>query len=227
MAIIPFYENEIDLDRRLNKNFKTAHTYDQFAIIIKKGNLARALGKTYPDTGIPANIQMIVIDSLICMAEYGYWQVYAKEIGMKIPKTVAHEIGHAVAVMHHGSSHKTTNGADAQKTFDDAGAKYLIMSTDGIPISLPYKIIGLVGGQGNEESGDLSCTMVYQPYCKWALGIKNGLPCFTGVRIYPLGNTMCILQDGKFINQKDSQGNNDYFGDAMYGNCLSRIKLKN
>jgi hypothetical protein len=234
VAIIPFDENAIDIDKRLNKNVKTANIYHQFAVKITTGKLSGALGKTYPDTDIPENIQKIVIDYNICMEEYGYWQDYSKEIGMKIPytekeliaKTVAHEIGHAVAIMHHGSSHKTTNGPDAQKTFDDAGAKYLIISTQGMPISLPYKITGLVGGQGNEESGDLSCTMVYQPYCKWALGIKNGLPCFTGTRIYPLGNTMCDSPDGKFINQKDGQHDNDYFGDALFGNCLSRIKLK-
>ncbi|HET9826061.1 MAG TPA: hypothetical protein VFP87_12055 [Chitinophagaceae bacterium] len=234
--IVRFTENEIGDDRLLNKNSTTAHIYPQCAILLEKGGLKNALGKTFPEPGIPKDIEMVIIDEQACLMEYRFWQAYAKKLNEPVPfssnefiaNAIAHELGHTVACIHHGPHEKTVDGPAAQKKLDDAGVKYSIISYDGSVINLPYRILGKVGTNGNEESGDISCLMAYQPFCWWALNIKNGVPTFTGLRLYPLGNIMCNSTDGKYINEKDAKGDNDYFGDVSSGggNCKPSIKLK-
>lgn len=233
IKVIRFIDNEIGQDRRLNKHFKTSHSYDQNVLKLQKKFVKKnVLGRTEPGPGIPKTVTRIKIDYDQIVSQYVDMQAQAIRVNFTMPfsetdfiaKTVAHEMGHGVSIRHHGES-------EIKDTF------YIIPSGMRVHIYLPpglaeemarsYTVKGVVGEAGNQESGDMFCIMNYQPCFDWSYKEKNNYAYFYGVPLLSLGNLFCKSKDGTGINEKDSDGYNKYFGDATTGgNCLKQINLK-
>ncbi|HET6766639.1 MAG TPA: hypothetical protein VFH08_04550 [Chitinophagaceae bacterium] len=236
LTAVWFEDMEIDLsERRLNKNAKSAHDYDQYVLwlfqSIIPGN--KAIGKAYGGPGPPNKTYSVVIDAVMANREYQYWSNCARGMGVKLPftlqdliaKTIAHELGHGVNCWHHGPTNKVTANA-AREIVEKEAKKYLIINHDGTEITdHSFPLVGYVGGKNNLESGDLSCYMIYQPFYQWSLTVKNNLPAFLMTPLLPLSHEFCTSKYGTGINE-EMKGENDFFGDAKWGNCLAQIKLK-
>ncbi|MEP6617516.1 MAG: hypothetical protein ABJA57_13090 [Ginsengibacter sp.] len=246
LAPIIFFEDidEIDLDRRINKNALTNHDYNQYALRLYKSiipgrdkkykidlNETGSAGKAYGGPGIPAKVNAVVINYVALVDALKDWTGFAKRINVPMPFTIeqfvaritAHELGHGVNCWHHGLSKEVP---DYTSPVNDPNL-VRIYSYDFTPIyDRPYSING-PEKKGNQESGDIFCIMAYYPYCKWAYSENYDNKDYYMVPIIPISiGKMCNSIDGKAFNKKDAAGNNHYFGDANKGNCLSQIKLR-
>ncbi len=243
LEIVRFFENEIPVDRRLNKNSNTAHVYDQYALKIEKGDLPiKDAGKTYCNTdpvpNIPKENRLILISPNNIALDYQFWQGIAKVIfnrslpyslEEKTAYTIAHELGHGVSCKHHGDDNSVE--ASIVKKRISAAGPYMILSYDGTEIKdHSITLDGLAGNfKDNLESGDLSCLMANQPYNLWVATVDNNVPCLRLVPLLPLGFAFCnSREDPQGINKKKANGDSDYFGDAANGcgDCQGQIKLK-
>ena len=228
--VIPFFEDEIGADRRLNKNKLTAHIYDQYAIHLKLGSLTGDLGKSFGGPGIPKQVSMTVIDQNRISSSYQDRVAEAKSINKTLSYSekdlfatiIAHELAHSVGVKHHGSLAPNSLNLKIEEgrpvhIFDYTGAEIM---------DRPFTITGRAGDTGNEQSGDVKCFMLNNALCDWAVRSTANTMMFYQVPLIPLGTRLCTSNAGTGLNTKDASGNNNYFGNAINGNCLSQIKLK-
>lgn len=247
-GIIPVYfkENEIDVDRNLNKNHKSAHDYDQKVLKIEDGATSKnAAGENRPvtlDFMVPVQSELIVINLSYLNSFYPQQEAAARADGVTMPytlkeliaSTVAHEVGHGVNINHHGPPSVTPQNRTA---YDDSRPPYHIFrfknnAVQEIPVSQwrldaglnkrVYDINGITGIPGNEESGDLSCIMAYTSLYTWCFhqGADGSLH-YCQVPLLPVGKSLCTTKDGSGINKFPC-----YFGRASVGNCKGQIKLR-
>lgn len=215
-------------DGRLNRNARTSHDFDQYAIYVAEGSIGgRTLGICYAKAlpMIPANITGVIIDWAAIQRAY---QKRLNEARPGTPKftlqeylaqTVAHEVGHAVNIDHHGDNRTFGNFvvndiSDQNRIFDRNG---------NLITTRPYSIQGIGNSDGTSESGDMSCMLNYYPYFHWGYttGI-NGVNIFHQEPLLPLGRKFCTSKTGTGINATKL-----FFGDAAIGNCLGQIQLRN
>jgi hypothetical protein len=137
-------------------------------------------------------------------------------------KTVAHELGHAACIKHHGGTPNFSFDGDNQTIYpSSAGAQKkgaLVSSNTTIGgYTLPHEF--WVGKKGNNESGDEDCIIIYpNPYGA----------------VYPSGNDyeavpknahnrsiyFCSTKKGSSYN-----ANGKCAGDATSGNCHGQIRV--
>ncbi|HKC35889.1 MAG TPA: hypothetical protein VKB95_07490 [Chitinophagaceae bacterium] len=232
-----FNSNEIGFDGRLNKNFASAHDFDQCVLILKKAPLPTLVGgKAYTSTDAPAlPDQTLEVDIDVDQIHTSIYQYLINLFGPLtyssselISATVAHELAHGVNVAHHGELEEIHSPQDV--TTDEAYVNYQIFDKYGHIISTrPYHMHGPIGVKGNEASGDLSCVRAYNPYFKWAYHEENGFKFFYEVPLIPIGRQMCNSRVGTGINAPAANpgtNSNKYFAKASVGNCINQIKLR-
>jgi hypothetical protein len=238
ISAVRFSETEIKEDRRLNGNAATAHAYDQYVLKLESGTIAGdAVGENEPDKildKVPADSTRVVIDFQKLDQNYGKQEAEAKKANIKMPytkaeqiaSTIAHEMAHGVGVDHHGKS----STVPPRKAYDSSNPPYHIFGIDGIEIktrpypSDPNVFLELAGTAGNDASGDLSCIMAYTSLYQWAFSQgADGSLNYHAVPLLPVGRKFCNSQNGTGIN---AGINNAYFGDASFGACVNRFKLK-
>jgi len=231
LRVIRFFENEIGVDRRLNKNFKTANVYQQYTLFLQLGALTGALGNSFGSPAIPKQVSKTVIDKNKIGQSYQDRLAEARDMNMTLTYSendlfttvTAHELSHSVNVKHHGSM--APNSLDLTITANKTAVR--IFNHQGVELQKPQHITGRGGDTGNEQSGDVNCFMLNNALCDWAVKITPDSVFFYEVPLIPLGTTLCTSKDGTGLNsKKDANGNYIYFGDATNGNCLSQIKLK-
>lgn len=227
MKVIQFSDNEIGADRRLNKNFQTAHAYDQYALKLTKRNLRRGvMGRVAPYPGIPRAVQNVFIDFNQISQRYDLEQLEARALNVPVrftheelkAKTISHELGHAINIQHHGNH--IIGSADV---WVQQGVPVRIFHPYGTPEenTRPYHLLGSYSDKGGQASGDIFCIMNYNPFCDYSYKRLPDTEVFIMVPRIPLGQIMCNDKRGTQINTTVY-----YFGDAENGNCLSQIKLK-
>lgn len=232
--VVRFFTYEIGSDRALNKNHQTAHDYDQFALVLTKGSLRKGfLGMVYTTTDgpdIPKRTEKVVFDidnirnlyQFILRRENGHLPYTEQEL---LSKTVAHELSHAVNIWHHGDPPQSE--PSPQEVTANALYEFHVIDRLGNEIfTRPYLLEGGIGRTGNQESGDLSCLINYNPVFNWARQDINGAGYFYRVPLVGMGRGLCNSKVGTDINAPRLSGQNKYFGNATLGNCLSQIKLK-
>ena len=228
MKVIQFSENEIGVDRRLNKNFETAHSHDQYALKLTKRNLQRGVyGRAQGGPGIPRVVRNVYID----LDQITQWQRYialeaARQniatpytINQLVAKTVAHELGHGVNIPHHGNH--GIGFLDRWVEEGDVSIRIFSPRNAGEITTRRYYLLGSVSDVGGQLSGDVFCMMNYYPTIDYSMKILPDLTLFYMVPRIQLGTSFCNSSAGTDFNATLY-----YFGDADDGNCLSRIKLK-
>lgn len=234
VKIIHFDETEINTDRRLNKNFLTAHDYDQYVLKVENGSIpGSAVGMNEPIRrlrGIPKQTDRIVIDIQKINDNYRYDDSIARAGNEVVPFTnqekldnaVAHEIGHGVNLIHHGDEMGpyTTEAPKCTPTNPCYTIYRIYDHHNNEILERPIRLSN-AGAVGSEESGDLSCIMAYTGMYQWAYRLIQGEHCYYYVPFLPVGKKLCTKATGTGIN-----ANNKYFGNAEDGNCLNQIKLR-
>lgn len=234
IIIVLFDKSEIPDNRRINKNASSAHVFDQYVLRVNKGNsnqvdiwgqINHAWGLAYGGSDIPARVTHIVID---VDAILRFYQVYSRSHpnlpyngGDLVASTTAHEVGHGTNVPHHGITLPNLPGLTVPR---DTVPHFRIFLERGTPeiTSRPYTINGPVGSPNNHESGNVSCFICYRNKTDWVRKIANNNELhYYKVPELPAGTIFCNDPAGTDIN-----ANNRYYGNAIKGNCLSRIKLK-
>jgi len=231
LKVIQFdYErDEIRWDSKLNLNAKTSHDFDQYALYLTNGGLGGkgTLGVTYTKTNkpeIPARVIGLVIDWRYI--QVGYQKLANKTMPEKLKftlneylaQTVAHELGHAVNVWHHGD-----NSYFPDTTVTDVSDKVRIFDRKGNLITQrPWSLKAVGGDVGTVESGDLSCMLNYYPFYMWgySFGVDHA-HIYNQEPLLPLGKIFCKSKYGTMANATEL-----FFGDAAIGNCLAQIKLR-
>lgn len=231
IKVIRFIESEISADRKLNKNFSTAHVYDQYSLFLQKGALTGDLGKSFGGPAIPMQVSKTVIDQNRIRLSYQDRLAEANSMNVSLSYTeqdlfatvTAHEMSHSVNVQHHGSA--PTNSLNLQIP---EGRPVHIYNYNRIEITQrPYTITGRGGDVGNEQSGDINCFMLNNALYDWSVKINSVPWLFYQVPLIPLGTKLCNSKNGTGLNSmKDADNNFIYFGDATFGNCLNQIKLR-
>lgn len=156
-------------------------------------------------------------------------------------KDVAHELGHACGLKHHGDAAADLSGLGAYEKDargnlvlrdDEKGRKVRVYDAKGQEIgtrpltiedwrrSAPARFAG-------PASGDVNCIMTYDSAFSWSFKGEGGiLHLANKPRVAP-GRALCTSQEGTGYN---AVGNRPYslFGDAQpeRSNCRSRIRVK-
>jgi hypothetical protein len=221
---VPFIDNEIFVDRKLNRNFKTSNVYEQYAIRMSTGALNDGVAGKAVNYGGPKFTRVIIIDWKQIQTLYP--EIQRDALPARLPytvqdllaKTVAHELAHGLNVPHHGEQayikSPDTIRAGGRQVYISAGPT-------GPEITTRPFFISSIGSEGNQSSGNPACIMAYASFYKWAVTDLAGVRYYYKVPVLPLGNIFCNDDSGKGIN--DTQF---YFGKASNGNCLSRFNLK-
>jgi hypothetical protein len=230
IKVIRFGENEIGVDRKLNKNHLTAHIYDQYALFLQAGTLVSDLGKSFGGPAIPKQVSKVVISQNNISQSYQDRLAEANTMNTNLSyidkdlfaAVTAHELTHSVNVRHHGSLAPNSLNLEIQP-----GRPVRIFDYNGTEIiRRPYPITGRGGDAGNEQSGDVNCFMLNNFLCYWSVKTTPDSMFFYQVPVIPLGTKLCNKKDGTGLNLKNANGDNNYFGDAANGDCLSQIRLK-
>lgn len=233
-SVIRFDEQEIGADRRLNKNAATAHIYDQYALKLKKESIPEGdPAKAYGGPGIPKVVTKLAVYMASIDQYFQDWEREARAQNTQLPWSkkelinviVAHELSHGVNARHHGDANNSP-----PITIDSTRTRVRIYSYNGTEIrQRPYTIDGRIGTAGNKQSGDLSCIVATNPYCDWVIIDNVNSVSFYQVPITPLAGKMCSTATGTGINKNPPEPGQpiSFFGDALYGNCLGQLKLKN
>lgn len=234
-----FDKDEIAPDGKLNMNKKTAHDYDQYALYLLNGGLEEGtLGIVYSLTNkpdLPAQIISVVADWNQIQGAYQKRVTVTRPDVLKfslkeyLAQTVAHEMGHAVNIWHHGRDLRLDNyNAATEKyvpyTVNEFSDSIRIFDRHGNLIrTRPLTLFFIGAGTGTVESGDLSCMLNYYPYYKWGYTPgADGAFIYNEERLIPLGKTFC-----KSGTATDFNTTQLFFGAAARGNCLGQIKLRN
>jgi len=253
--VVALEDKELDETRIVNINHANAalHKGDQHGVILKSAEAPKEAGaqgdadgaaqpedfkgKMHPKDCTEIDIYADNISSGLKAAGKSAGVSDNKvntAIGLSIRDTIAHEIGHACGLVHHGI--KTLNPAVREITvaehafyraYDETG-KELIPTKDH-----PVEITGDVGAVGGLSSGDIHCIMCYNNSYLWVYLPGDGKTtpnCFYKVPPIPAdaANTFCTSPAGTGINAAGHKPVS-YFGDATNidaDGCMGMFDLK-
>lgn len=214
-------DSEFPTNRVINSNFGAGpHSVDQHLVVmsVEKGLVKKAYAS---DFGPPKRVDHISIMST--------WARYSSSV---MANVTAHELGHAVAVRHHGEGDPgdvvwSVSGGTLIETRAN-GASMPIITFDGEFSDVThYTILMLneadptrptrefyVGARGGQHSGSTRCFMRYAAANKLIPeGVPNGRRYATEPQ--PVGFQLCDSRDGDGINPVE-------FGDGQAG-CAHQL----
>jgi len=184
-------EGELDADRvaNFNRGYATAgrqkglHLVDQ---VLDPGTV----GLVEPDIGTPNTVTRVMVDTA---------QLAAFEWAA-LPSTIAHEMGHAVGLRHHGDwTRGACNGGEA----------------------------GIIALWGGAHAGDTACVMSYSG-ARYYRGWDRSCYEYTWSPMW--GSTFCPSKAGTGINAGARRMEDGHpmpvSGDGTHGDCQHAIRLK-
>jgi len=208
-----------DKTQVINFNSGYAHGGDQHGLRLVDEVLTLGSGFTYAtdenSPGPPVNVNRVAVDRSF---------IAGRGITDKLGKTIAHELGHAVCLRHHGPFAR--NWKEHYHGWFRASPKW---GTEGGRQVLkdPRKLSDPAGGP---TSGVVNCVMRYDNL--FAFWCHNNDKCLH--RIYTPPNkealinlTFCNATNGTGVNNvPDPNGGNPHRNNATRGNCLGQMKVK-
>ena len=235
IRILVFGRNEIPDNRRLNRNALSAHDFNQSVLRLSKGNtdqpeldltIKKAWGLCFPTNDIPARVTHIVID---VDRIHRWYQAAVQSLGAAnlpftvndlVASTTAHEIGHGTSLPHHGSPKKPLPSIRVET--NPPRIINANTSTSWEVTDRPFPVEAPIGLPGNHETGNVSCFMCYRNKSSWVRVTEtNNTVAYYRVPLLAAGTIFCIEKKGTGINK-----DNEYFGNAINGECLGHIKLR-
>jgi hypothetical protein len=202
---------------------------DVFAIYLSKGSIeAGVVGETKGGPSVPRDIRSVTIDSSLIAAAYG------AEGPPELQSTIAHELGHATNVRHHGDGLDYDIGDALCRQADGTVKNYLCSTKPKGAIGKAGQDCFEVAVKGGMYSGNDNCLMRYDltnfyenPHgnCQWQHNGKTVTGSLYGQD--PPGMTMCESPKGTGVN--DPSNPNNKAGDASpgRGECMFKFCLKN
>ena len=193
------------------------------------------VGDTEGATSVPRDIERVKINAALIRRAYG------KAAGSALPSTIAHELGHATNVRHHGEKPPDYDTGDARCRQPDGSFKNYLCSA--WPKDDKNRAVGLgdvahncyvVAAKGGSYSGNDQCFMRYDMAdfyenpngnCQWQYGGKT-------VHGYtydadPPGMTMCWNGRGTGVNEPSDPNNKAGDASPGRGDCVHQLCLKN
>jgi hypothetical protein len=219
------------------------HYGDVHPIWLHSGSIAKGVvGETEGGPSVPSNILWVTIDPNEIAACYG------SQAGPELPSTIAHELGHATNIHHHGETPPDYLVGDVvchrgigpcpqgdMACLQKQGAVKNFRCTDRSdnPLGKPGTECFQVAGKGGSFSGNDTCIMRYDltTFYEDTQGLciaKHGGKTVTLTRYGqdpPGMGKLCTSKTGTGVNDTSKPPNKA--GDATRGNCASQLCLKN
>ncbi|MFO0722912.1 MAG: hypothetical protein U1E65_03945 [Myxococcota bacterium] len=145
-------------------------------------------------------------------------------------RTIAHELSHAVGVVHHGpdgSDQRVRWDLQADGSIEEIGATMVVidLETEAHTVSMltgPSEL-AVVGVPGGQSSGDEDCWMRYI----WATAYPSNMdPTIRYTRYSEApGSALCSSKAGTGVNAPGHLPQSRY-GDATRGNCSAQLRVR-
>jgi len=137
-----------------------------------------------------------------------------------VASTTAHEIGHGLSLPHHG---KEIPFLPSFNAVNNPPRIFEVDATHSWEIfDRPYRLDRSIASPGDNQSGNVSCFMCYRNKSNWVRIIDNNNSLiYYRIPWLAAGSLFCTDKKGTGIN-----ANNKYFGDAINGECLVNLKLR-
>ncbi len=200
-------------DRVVNFNSGHAHVVEQHGLVMlprytpRKGLLGEVT-----DFGPPKNVEEVKI-YLLNMYHY---RSSDRMRGLQLDETVAHELGHAVGIRHHGDT-----STWKETWYPPGGWSELspLHNTYTRPILCGVRLPGevLFGRKHNQSSGVLDC---YMRYKGWGAAFEQEDGTIDCAGRSPAQHVFCDSSAGSGWN-----AGNRAAGDAAVGDCTSQIQV--
>jgi hypothetical protein len=183
------------------------------------------VGETAGGPGVPSSITAVEIDAGVIASGYGARAADA------LRSTIAHELGHATNIWHHGSNDYSVGDVTCRKP-DGAVVNHLCSSKPKGSVGKSSGDCFEVAAKGGKYSGNDHCLMRYdmtsffedpQGNCQWRVG--NRLVTGSEYGADPPGTTVCDSPKGTGVN--DASNPHNKAGDATKGDCIHQLCLKN
>ncbi len=191
---------------------------ESYAILVMRAPLQDGdIGWTNGGPSVPRNIRAVIIDASAILATYG-------TMGQaELSSTIAHELGHATNVWHHGEQPPDYKVGDVTCALPDGKTAHHKANGDGM----------IVAAKGGSYSGNDACIMRYDDAnfyenkdgnCHWQHGGATVHGFVYGQD--PPGTTLCPSGKGTGVNDPDGLNK---AGDASAGRgeCIHKFCLKN
>lgn len=236
-------EDEWDAATRI-VNFRKASRGrggDQHGILLAKGGTRDAKGADAEAVTVPAEAGKVYTQSPGEVRQITFGTNFGSFGPAATAKDVAHELGHACGLKHHGDAapylselpRYEKDGSGNVVLRDDAkGRMVRVYRADGSEVlERPFTIeqwqrSGPARGEG-PASGDVNCIMNYDSVYSWSLKVVGGIILLANKPAVPPGETFCTSPKGTRYN---AEGNRPFslFGDALRerSNCKSRVRVK-
>lgn len=215
MKASQLHVHEITVDqhkkRQINFNSNHAHEVDQHGLVmLARYTSSDNLGGEVTDFGPPKNVDEVKI----YLRNFFHYQLGGQIRGISLEGTVAHELGHAVAIRHHGD---TSTWKETWYPLGGWSELSPVHNTHNRPILCGVRLPGevLFGHKHNQSSGDLPCIMRYRGHGD-AFKQEDGTIDCAGTP--PARAKFCDSKAGTAWN-----AGNRVAGDATRGDCKGQL----
>jgi hypothetical protein len=228
-------DDELPNNRVINANHSrnAPHVVDQHALVLKTDQTTRGGGEARGGPGTPGDVTELRIDPDLGAGLRD--RIFNRE---PYDKVVAHELGHAVNVFHHGDWDNWTNQtvwvnerqANGSYVLKEGGQPITVLKETGVNWVFPPGAGGTqtmtvyLGDSLGQHSGDDTCFMRY--VVAKAYKSQSNPSVRYWVSSEPIGTTLCRTNSGTGINAPGRTPQPRY-GDAQTGrgDCYHQVRV--
>ena len=210
-----------------------------YAILLRTGSIAAGvLAETEGGPSTPANIKMVIVDTATIAGAYGAAAAKANMpnpqaiITAELQSTIAHELGHATNIWHHGPANEYNVG-DTYCRRPDGSVMNFMCSTSAKGGKAGSAGTGCyeVAVKGDIYSGNDDCIMRYDmtEFFEDPNGNCQAKGFAVPLSLYgvdPPGRQLCHSPLGTGVNAPPPGNPHCKAGNATKGNCKEQLRVK-